>query len=303
MPHRLAATKTRSVTRTLPAALLRVWLLAVIAMLLPACSLESRFYSNKLSEFVTPAGYQDLDITGTSGERIHAWFIPAPSIVSGKSQRAPVVIFCHGSATTIDGIAPQIAPLAEKADASLLLFSYRGFGRSAALDNVTRRTTVDDANAVLAAAMVHPRVDSNAIFLMGYSLGGVPALALAAEHPGVRGVIVGGTYSRAGMALADLDRGAAYPLIGGAFDPADSAAKLSGRPIMIFHAEQDSSAQVYHAYDLAANAAKAGALVTLRIVPNTAHYDVLKKEPHLLDEFAEFIRRALQPVAVPTLAP
>jgi pimeloyl-ACP methyl ester carboxylesterase len=259
-----------------------------LGLSLAGCALESRFYQPSQRDFPTPEGYQDLTIVAAGNARLHGWFIPAPSIASGRASSAPALVFCHGSATTIDELAPKLEPIRDKADCSLVLFSYRGYGRSTPRESVTRRTTVQDTRRVLDE--LHKRPDVEAIVLMGYSLGAVPALSVAAEKQYVDGVIVGGAYSRAKLALGDIGSSIIYPLVGGAFDPARSVADLGDRPLFIFHAQDDTSAPVYHAYLIAAAASRAGIPLTLRVVPGASHFDVLDRAPDLLDEIADFIR-------------
>lgn len=269
-----------------------------LALILAGCSIESRFYYPGAREVVTPEGCTDAWVgVGDSG-RLHAWVLPAPSVREGRAVKRPVVLFCHGSRATIDSFYPELAPLAEKADATLVLFSYRGYGRSSPIAHVTRRSTVQDARAMLDFVAAQPWADADNLFVMGYSLGGVPALAAASDReragfgPRLRGAIVGGTYSTARRALEDLEQGWAYPLIGGAFDPVDSLEHSPPMSLFIFHGGEDSTPGVYHAYLLAAEGLQRGHRVQVRIVPGASHYDVLDVCPGLLDEFAAFVREA-----------
>lgn len=257
---------------------------------LSACSLESRFYRPKSGEFATPAGCRDIVIPIERDQALHGWFIPGPMSGEHAAADQPLIIFCHGSATTIDELEPRLRPIAEAAEASLLLFSYRGYGRSSALRNITRASTVSDTRAALSYARTLRGIDTERIVLFGYSLGAVPALAVAAEDPGVAGVIIGGAYSTARDALDDLGRGWAYPLIGSAFDPSRSAASLGSRPFYVFHGAADSSCPVYHAYANAASATRAGVPTTLRVVEHAGHFDILESEPALIEEIAAFVR-------------
>lgn len=273
-------------------------MLGVIASMLAmitGCSVESRFYKPSHSEPVIPAGYIDLALEGPSGGALHGWLAPAPSIVTGQAVRRPVIVFCHGNRATIDFFAPRLEALRVAADASLLLFSYRGYGRSSSIEHVTRASTVADARAAVTAAFDRPEVDPDAVFVMGYSMGGVAALAAGADEPRVRGVIVGGTYARADEALDDSGYGWAKMFIGGEHDPADSIARMGKRPVLIFHGALDTTPGPHHAYELAAAAARAKVPVEVLIVPNAGHYTAADAESGVLEVVARFVQAASTP--------
>lgn len=268
-----------------------LWCMLMLVLCgLSACSLESRFYRAKSSEFATPTGCRDIVIPVERNQALHGWFIAGTMSGEHATADQPLIIFCHGSATTIDELEPRLRPIAEAAEASLLLFSYRGYGRSSALRSITRASTVSDTRAALSFARTLRGIDPERIVLFGYSLGAVPALAVAAEDPAVAGVVIGGGYSTARDALDDLGRGWAYPLIGSAFDPSRSAARLGSRPFYVFHGAADSSCLVYHAYSNAASASRAGVPTTLRVVEHAGHFDILESEPALIEELAAFVR-------------
>lgn len=264
-------------------------LLVVLAALAGAgCSLESKFYRPASIDFANPLDVTDLHIDAPGGDHIHAWFVPPPQ----QTFPAPLLVFCHGSATTINQMIDTLRPIAARADAGLLLFSYRGYGRSSPREKVTRSVTIEDTHCVVDAAMNLPGVDPARIVLFGYSLGAVPALRVGADDERIAAVIAGGTYSRAESALDDLDKGWIAPLIGGYADPADSARRLGQRPLLIFHGELDNDARVYHAYTIAAAAARAGVPTTLHIVPDAGHFNILDDQPQLVEALASFIRAA-----------
>jgi dipeptidyl aminopeptidase/acylaminoacyl peptidase len=158
---------------------------------------------------------------------------------------------------------------------------------------VTRRTTLADAEAAYASAVERPDVDADRVALMGYSLGGVPALALAAHHPEVAAVAVGGVYARSSDALDDAGIGGWAWLIGSTLDPADSAEGLQGRPVLLFHGEEDRDVPPYHALELGAALLHAGAELELRLLPRATHYDVLSPGSQLHEHFVRFFRRTL----------
>jgi len=289
--------------RRLPA--LALWLLVAISTLaLPACALESRFYGAERRDYPTPAGVEDIYVHVGSratasatpppdGPFVHCWLYPAPACVD-SAERSPAILFCHGARTQIDEIGPGLAPMAQRAGAALMLVSYRGFGRSSPSDGPSRASTAADAAAALAALRARPDIDPDRIVIMGYSLGGPPALAAAAASP-VAGVIIGGTFSSAAAALEDRELSHLRLLLGSDFDPVDTVRRLDSTPLYIFHGESDSACPVYHAYALAAAASRADLSVRLDIVPNAGHRSIFRDDPTLFDRLAGFVRAATDP--------
>lgn len=291
---------------------LAIWLLVAISALgLPACALESRFYGAEQREYPTPAGVEDLYVrvgprasappTASAapppdGPFVHCWLYPAPARVD-STERSPAILFCHGARTQIDEIGPGLAPMAQRAGAAFMLVSYRGFGRSSPIDGPSRASTAADAAAALAALRARPDIDPDRIVVMGYSLGGPPALAAAATSP-VAGVIIGGTFSSAAAALEDRELSHLRLLLGNDFDPVDTVRRLDSTPLYIFHGESDSAFPVYHAYTLAAASSRAGLPVRLDIVPGAGHRSIFRDDPALFDRLAGFVRAATDPARV-----
>jgi uncharacterized protein len=63
----------------------------------------------------------------------------------------------------------------------VLLFDYRGYGRSSG--RLTEHDTYRDARAALTCLIAQPAVDPARVFYLGESLGGAVALDLALERP------------------------------------------------------------------------------------------------------------------------
>lgn len=258
---------------------------------LGGCAMESRYFLQENSEFPTPAGVQDVWFRSEGGRHLHGWFIPARSLAEGRVVQAPCVILCHGQQRTIDYYAPRMSPITDEADVSLFAFSYRGYGRSDPESSVTRRETLEDAEAALDAVLSHPGVDRARVGVIGYSLGGPAALGLASRRGEVSCAAVGGTFSTARAILEDQGKGWAYFLIGPELDPEASAKRLGGKPLMVFHAGNDSVIAPYHALRIAAAALCAGSPTELHIEPGVDHMDLLDEPTALKDEMVRFLRR------------
>lgn len=261
-----------------------------LACLLGGCAMESRYFLQENSDFPTPQGVRDVYFRTPDGRRLHGWFVPARSLASGAASKAPCVLLCHGQQRTINYYAPRLTPITDEADVSLFVFSYRGYGRSDPESALTRRETLIDANAALDAALALPEVDPARVGVIGYSLGGPAALGLATSRPEIRFVAVGGTFSTARAILRDQNLDRAHILIGPDLDPAASARRLSKKPLMVFHAGDDSVIPVYHALEIASAAMQAGSPTVLHIEPGVDHMDLLERPTGLKDAMVKFIR-------------
>ncbi len=280
-------------------------ILALVACLLAplalgACSsIEGRYFGPETREFDTPEGIQDAWIPvgralpatnphpkGSHGT-LHAWVYPAPDSARDKDGRAPAIIFYHGASTQIDTIGPLLAPLVERAGATLILVSNRGFGRSTDIAHVTRDSFVEDGLAAADFVRTMPGVDPDRVACFGYSFGGMTSLAVGRARPWINPVISGAAYSSSGMALHD--RGVQYLtlLSGPAHEPIASMRHLRDRRVMLFHPADDRMVPLAHGNRLLNEGQKHGARVSLYVIPDATHFNVLQTDPHLLDRIAE----------------
>jgi fermentation-respiration switch protein FrsA (DUF1100 family) len=129
-----------------------------------------------------PAGlnHEEVSFTSADGTKLHGWFVPHP-----QPKRA--ILYCHGNGEHIAFNANLAAQLRDSLFASVLLFDYRGYGRSDG--RPSEPGCVADGRA--AQRWLADRADCKPrdIVLMGRSLGSAVAVALAAEE-GARALVV-----------------------------------------------------------------------------------------------------------------
>ncbi|MDY6913430.1 MAG: alpha/beta hydrolase [Planctomycetota bacterium] len=140
------------------------------------------FYQKKLIYFPkrqldgTPAeahlDFDDVLFQTSDGVQLHGWFIPA------RPERA-VVLFCHGNAGNISGRI-ESARLLNDMGLSVLLFDYRGYGRSEG--KPSEKGTYLDAEAAWLHLVEVRGIDPGRIIIQGRSLGGAIAAHLAVRH-------------------------------------------------------------------------------------------------------------------------
>jgi len=134
-----------------------------------------------------PAGldFADAWITAEDGTQIHGWYCPA-------EKPKAVVLYCHGNGGNLAGRASTLQFLQEKMGVSVLIFDYRGYGRSEG--KATVAGAMADARAARAELAKLAKVNESDIVLFGRSLGGAIAVQLAADAP-PRGLIVESSFS------------------------------------------------------------------------------------------------------------
>jgi len=129
--------------------------------------------------------FQDVYFAAEDETKLHGWYCPA-------DQPRAVVLIAHGNAGHIASRAPWLRYLQTKANVSVFMFDYRGYGRSEGMPTV--EGAIQDATAARAKLCELAAVKDSEMFLMGESLGGAIVVQLAAKSP-PRGLILQSTFS------------------------------------------------------------------------------------------------------------
>jgi fermentation-respiration switch protein FrsA (DUF1100 family) len=217
---------------------------------------------------------RDLTIEAEDGERLHGWFVAAEAPSRGH------VLLCHGNAGNV-GDRIDHARLLTSAGFDVLLFDYRGYGRSTG--RPSEEGTYRDARAARKALLDRDGVDPSRVVYLGESLGGAVALALALEAP-PRGLVLQSTFTSV-RAVARLH----YPLLPAATVPdaypsLDRIADLRS-PLLVLHGERDQIAPASHARELFEAAPEPKAI---HLFPRLGHNDLV---PLAADDYAGAVRR------------
>lgn len=129
--------------------------------------------------------FEDVWFTSEDGVELHGWYCPH------EHPRA-VILFAHGNAGNLSHRAPLLVDLHHKLRVSVMIFDYRGYGRSEGSPSVPG--VIEDGRAARAALAEQAGVEEKDIVLMGRSLGGAVVAQLAGEAP-ARGLILESTFS------------------------------------------------------------------------------------------------------------
>ena len=208
------------------------------------------------------APFEDRWFEASDGTRLHGWWRPAaaaPAIAH--------VLVCHGNAGNVADREAHAALLAS-AGLDVLLFDYRGYGRSAGRPG--EAGTYLDARAARAGLLREPGASADRLIYLGESLGGAVALELAIEHPPA-GLVLQSAFT----SVRDMAR-LHYPIVpaGAVPDAYPSLRLIAGlrAPLLVIHGERDEIVPAEHGralYDAAPEPKQ------LRVLPDVGHNDLI----------------------------
>lgn len=207
-----------------------------------------------------------------------------------------LVLFCHG---VNDNNTSAMASFFSGAGFRVMKFDYRGFGHSTGA-RATSRGFLDDTMAVYARARGRDDVDASRIVFYGHSMGGLYALAGAAEARrlghSVPCVVIANTFSSWRAAAHEFVPIAGF-LLGGAdgLDPEQWITRLGDTPVLIVHTGDDTIMGPGHAWRLYTRARQAGVPATLLIHPHGGHAWPFWDETALERQVVAFVRWHVDP--------
>ena len=219
--------------------------------------------------------FKDVDFTSADKTKLHAWYCPC------DNPRA-VILLSHGNAGNLAGHASWLRYLQKQARVSVMIYDYRGFGRSEGKPTV--EGVLQDATAARAKLCQLASVKDSELLLMGESLGGAIAVQLAAKSA-PRGLILQSTFS----SLKDVAT-VHYPKLAWLVpaNKLNSAAAISQYhgPILQSHGDKDEIVPFHSGEKLfqAANEPK-----DLLTISNAGHNNWMCKD--YLTRFDEFLER------------
>jgi fermentation-respiration switch protein FrsA (DUF1100 family) len=187
----------------------------------------------------TPAtlglGHRELELTTRDDVRLHAWFLPCPDARGA-------VLVSHGNAGSIE-LRLELARVYLGLGWSVLLFDYRGFGKSAGTPS--EEGTHLDAEAAHEHLVRVEGVPPERIVLHGESLGCAVAIELALRRP-VAGVVAESAFTSIPDMAAEV-----YPFLPARllarvrYDNLAKVARLEV-PLLLVHSPQDEIVPVAH---------------------------------------------------------
>lgn len=217
-------------------------LLAIMILLLAAAAAgwialyrfqRDQLYHPATDITATPAQFQlrfqEVQFRAADNTVLHGWWIPA-------NRPRGTVVYCRGNSGNISTTA-HVAPEFFKRGFNLLLWDYRGYGRSGG--RPSEEGLYADARAAYdAAAAMSDRLP---VIAYGHSLGGAVAIQLAQDRPLAALIVQGAFASAADMARRRYPNLPLDRLLTVSFDSARKAAALEGLPKLFGHAIADET--------------------------------------------------------------
>jgi fermentation-respiration switch protein FrsA (DUF1100 family) len=135
----------------------------------------------------SPAGYkfEDAWFHAEDGTRLNGWYYP-------HVDPTGVVLLAHGNSGNMTAYADAVRVLHDRHRLSIMVFDYRGYGKSDGEPN--EPGILEDARAARQWLARRANIPEHDIILMGHSLGGGVVVDLAAAD-GARGLILVNTFT------------------------------------------------------------------------------------------------------------
>ena len=138
--------------------------------------------------------FEDVYFCGDDSTRLHGWYVP-------RSQPRAVVLYCHGNGECVPHLTGRLSMLHSRVGVSVFAWDYRNYGRSEGIPH--EANIIPDARAAQLWLAAREGIPPQEVVLMGRSLGGAVAVAIAAEF-GCRGLVLDRTFSQLTEAAAHL---------------------------------------------------------------------------------------------------
>lgn len=228
-----------------------------LAVMLPALSSGC---VSKLFYYPTDKLYQTPDMQGLTYEQVffpsrdgtvlNGWFVHAAT-----NPALGTILHFHGNAQNLSAHFSFVDWLPREGF-NVFLFDYRGYGFSEG--EPSRRGVYEDGLAAWNHLMTRTDIDTNRVVLLGQSLGGANAIALAGREdlPGLRAVVAESPFSsyrritREKMGqmpiVALFSWPLSYLLLTDAYNPEDVADGISPVPLLLIHGTSDRVVPSWH---------------------------------------------------------
>jgi fermentation-respiration switch protein FrsA (DUF1100 family) len=173
--------------------------------------------------------FEDCWFAAVDGIRLHAWYLP-------QKDPSGVVLHLHGNAGNLSGRAHLAMQLQQSCNVSVMIFDYRGYGRSEGTPTI--EGLLQDARAARAHLAERAGVKEQQVILFGESLGGAIAVDLAAND-GARGLILESTFASLRDVASEHYPGILVSML--VADKLNSVARIGDYhgPLLQFHGDAD----------------------------------------------------------------
>ncbi|PLX51217.1 MAG: alpha/beta hydrolase [Desulfobulbaceae bacterium] len=187
----------------------------------------------------TPAqvnlAFEEVYLTSADNVRLDSWFVPA-------ADADGVVLFCHGNAGNISHRLDSLA-LFHDLGLSVLIFDYRGYGRSQG--HPSEAGTYADAEAAWHYLVTERHIAPQRIILFGRSLGAAVAARLATNRRPAA-LIVESAFTSVPDMAAELYPWLPTRLLSRLHYNTLAAVRQISCPLLVIHSRQDEIIPFQH---------------------------------------------------------
>ena len=172
--------------------------------------------------------FNDITFMSSDGTELHAWYCEV-------KRPTAHILYMHGNAGNLSHRTEVLRRLTRDVNCSVLIFDYRGYGRSSGVPTVSG--ALSDARAARKLLASTAAIRESQIVLLGRSLGGAIAVRLASELPARALVVESSFHSMKSIAKHH------YPMLAwlvpaDRLNSADRIAMFHG-PTLISHGDRD----------------------------------------------------------------
>lgn len=254
------------------------------AFLLLAClagCANGMFYQPAREAAGSPASfglaYEEVSFRSRDGTALSGWFVPAVGKAKGT------VVHFHGNAENMASHFSYVNWLPSEGF-NVFTFDYRGYGASEGTPD--RRGVFEDCIAAVEAVRSRPGVDPDALLLLGQSLGGANAAALAGEGrgAGVIAVAIDSAFHSYRLIARDKIRDIpvlsllrwplSFLVVTDGHSPGPVVGRISPVPLLIFHGTDDAVVPFRHGQMLFEAAKEPKTFVP---IPEGRHTDAFRR--------------------------
>lgn len=223
--------------------------LFILILLLSGCSnLTSLFFYPQQQYLRTPNDinleYEEVKIKAVDGTELVSWFLPAIAD-SKQGENSPIVLFLHGNAENISTHIGSVYWLPEEG-VNVFLLDYRGYGHSQGEPYIP--ALFQDVEASL--IWLRQRFPQRKIYIFGQSIGSAIAttsMSLFKDQYDLAGLVLDASFTGYRDIAQYVTSSSPLTWIMWPFtwflptewDPSNHIAKISPKPILMFHSQDD----------------------------------------------------------------
>lgn len=227
-----------------------------ILFTLSGCA-NSLFYHPSDKVYLTPEDtaleYENVYFKSMDGTKLHGWFMPA------KGEAWGTVVHFHGNAGNITAHLKMVSFFPYHG-VNLFMFDYRGYGESEG--SPERKGVYEDSLSAVRYVLSRHDVSRNSVFLLGQSLGGANAIAVASlnKEPGIRALVIDSSFYSYRSIVRDkigvipfiswFKGPLSYVMATDSFHSGDLIGLISPTPVMIIHGTADRVIPQHHGRQL-----------------------------------------------------